>query len=136
MAATEVRKVGLAELRSIVVDAGELAKGTQFFDEKRLSNLSRHGNKLFCQAKGSSPYRVTLAFGDAATDVKSRCTCPAARASSRPFCKHGAALLVAWARAPEAFAVSDAPPEGAPGVTRKRAVKSGSASASELMKRG
>src|SRR6185295_18638347 len=104
--------------------------------EKRLANLARHGNKLFCEAKGSSPYRVTLVFGDDASDVKSRCTCPAARSSKRPFCKHGAALLVAWARAPEAFTVSDAPPAGAPGVTAKKTVKRGAASAAELMKQG
>jgi hypothetical protein len=137
MAATEVRKVGLAELRGIVVEGEELAKGTRLFDDKALSNLSRHGNKLFCEAKGSgpSPYRVTLIFGDAASDVKARCTCMAAR--NRPFCKHGAALLVAWARAPEAFAVSDAPPAGAPGVpAKKKDVKRGAASAADLMKQG
>jgi HEAT repeat protein len=130
-----VKAVGVGELRGIVVDTDELAKGTRIFDEKGLLNLSRHGNKLFCEAKGSgpSPYRVTLAFGDTALDVKARCTCPAAR--SRSFCKHAAALLVAWTRAPEAFAMSAGPPAGAPGVRAKQ-VKRGAAEVSDLMKQG
>ena len=132
---TSVKQVGVGELRGIVVDSDELQKGTRIFDEKGLSNLARHGNKLFCEARGSgAPYRVTLAFGDGALDVKAVCTCPAAR--SRRFCKHAAALLVAWTRAPEAFMASEAPPAGAPGVAKPKTVKRGAAAASELMKQG
>jgi HEAT repeat protein len=129
-------KVGVGELRGIVVDSDELQKGTRLFDDKGLTNLARHGNKLFCEAKGSgpSPYRVSLAFGSGALDVKARCSCPAAR--SRSFCKHAAALLVAWARAPEAFVTSDAPPGGAPGEAKKKAVKRGATAAADLMKQG
>jgi HEAT repeat protein len=136
MAESEVKAIGAGELRGIVVDSDELQKGARIFDEKGLLNLSRHDNKLFCEAKGSgpSPYRVSLVFGDGALSVKGRCTCPAA--FSRAFCKHAAALLVAWARAPEAFVVSDAPPPGAPGAARKKAVKRGTAAASDLMKQG
>ena len=127
--------VGVGDLRGIVVDSDELQKGTRLFDDKGLMNLARHGSKLFCEAKGSgpAPYRVSLSFGGAgALDVKARCTCPAAR--SRSFCKHAAALLVAWARAPEAF-VESAPP-GASGEAKKKAVKRGSAAAADLMKQG
>ncbi len=76
---------------------------------------------------------MSLSFGGTgALDVKARCTCPAAR--SRAFCKHAAALLVAWARAPEAF-VEGAPP-GAAGEAKRKAVKRGSAEAADLMKQG
>ncbi len=129
-------KIGVGELRGIVVDSDELQKGTRLFDDRGLSNLSRYKNKLFGEAKGSgpAPYRVSLAFGAGALDVKAKCTCPAAR--SRTFCKHAAALLVAWARAPEAFVMSDAAPAGAPGEARKTTVKRGSAAAADLMKQG
>ncbi len=135
-AETSVKQVGVGELRGIVVDSDELRKGTQLFDDKAVFNLARHANKLFCEAKGSgaAPYRVTLTFGDGALDVKAKCTCPAAR--SRSFCKHAAALLVAWTRAPEAFVVGDAPPPGAPGQAKARAVKRGPAAAADLMKQG
>ncbi len=135
-AETSVKQVGVGELRGIVVDSDELQKGTRIFDDRGLSNLARHANKLFCDARGSgaAPYRVTLAFGDGAMDVKAKCTCLAAR--SRSFCKHAAALLVAWARAPEAFVASEAPPPGAPGEAKKKQVKRGAAAASDLMKQG
>src|SRR5208337_4078158 len=118
-AETSVKPIGVGELRGVVVDTDELQKGTRIFDDKGLMNLARHGNKLFC---------------DGALDVSAKCTCPAAR--SRSFCKHAAALLVAWARAPEAFVVSDAPPAGAPGEATKKTVKRGAAAASDLMRQG
>jgi hypothetical protein len=130
----QARSIGVGELRGIVGDADELQKGTRIFDDKGLSNLARYANKLFCEAKGSgpSPYRVSIVVGDDA--VKAKCTCPAAR--SRAFCKHAAGLLVAWARAPEAFVVGDAPPAGAPGEAKRKAVKRGAAGAADLMKQG
>jgi uncharacterized Zn finger protein len=114
----DARKLSLAELRDVVVDKAELQKGTQISDANHITHLSRHENKLFCDAAGSgaSPYKVQILFNDDTT-VKGRCSCMAAR--SRPFCKHAAALLVAWARAPEQFAVSDAPPV-APGGDARR----------------
>src|SRR5580693_3997274 len=115
-----VSTIDVGDLRGIIVDADELRKGTELFDGGGLSHLSRHEGKLFGEAKGSGAvYRVSLAFGEGATNVRARCTCPAAW--SRPFCKHAAALLVAWSRAPEAFAASDTPPPGAPGASRGRA---------------
>src|SRR5262249_24021266 len=81
-----------------------------------------------------SPYRVSIVFGDGS--VKAKCTCPAARSPGRPFCKHAAALLVAWARAPEAFVVGDAPPAGAPGEAKRTAIKRGAAGPAHLMKQG
>jgi uncharacterized Zn finger protein len=92
----DVRKVGVSELRGIILDSDELAKGTDYFDRKLIQNLARHGNKLYGESKGKDDalYRITLTFSDTSTDVRARCTCPAAL--RRPFCKHAAALLVAW----------------------------------------
>src|SRR5262249_3817111 len=105
----DILRIGAVELRTFISDAGELQKGTLIFDSGGLSNLARYQSKLFCDAKGSSPapYKVTITFNGApAPEFKARCSCPAA--FKRPFCKHAAALLVAWARAPESFVVSDA----------------------------
>jgi HEAT repeat protein len=134
--ASDPRKVNVSDLRGIIIDTEELTKGTRIFDEKGLSNLSRHQNKLFCEAKGSgpSPYRVALTFSETSSDIRAKCTCPAAW--NRAFCKHAAALLIAWSRAPEAFVVSDAAPAGAPGEAKKKSVKQGSVDRGELMKQG
>lgn len=130
-------RLSLSDLRALVADAAELEKGVKLFDANAISLLSRHEARLFCEAKGSgtAPYRVSVTFEEGG-GAKARCTCMAAR--SRPVCKHGAALLVAWARAPEGFAVSDAPPpEAAPaGGVKKRAVKTGRTDPKELLRRG
>ncbi|HEY4176772.1 MAG TPA: HEAT repeat domain-containing protein [Kofleriaceae bacterium] len=124
-------KITVAELRAIVTDAGELAKGAKIVDDKGLSNLSRHEHKLFADAAGSTTYKVQAIHED--KGWRARCSCMAAR--SRPFCKHGAALLVAWQRSPDAFAVSDAPPPGS-GDAKKKAVKSGKVDVKALMAKG
>src|SRR6188474_2248728 len=101
-APAEVKKIGVGELRSFLSDAGELSKGTAIFDGGGLVNLARVQHKLFCDAKGSagSMYKVSLIYTDVPTpEFKARCTCPR-RTFGSTFCKHAAALLVAWARAP------------------------------------
>ena len=130
----DARGLTLADLRDIVSDASELAKGAKIADDKLLAHLSRFEHKLFADAagSGSSPYKVQIVFDDKA--VKGRCSCMAAR--SRPFCKHAAALLVAWARAPESFAVAAAPPPAAAGDSKKKEVKTGKVDPKELMARG
>ncbi|HVV85820.1 MAG TPA: hypothetical protein VHE35_22330, partial [Kofleriaceae bacterium] len=124
--------LGLADLRAIVTDGDELAKGARIVDDGGLAHLARHARKLFADAAGSQVYKVQLAFADGG-GARARCSCMAAR--SRPFCKHAAALLVAWSRMPDAFAVADAPPAGSePG--KKRKVKQGEVSAADLMAQG
>jgi hypothetical protein len=140
-AAAEVKKVGIGELRAYISDRAELTKGTTIFDSGQLSNLARYQNKLFCEAKGSgaSPYKVTLTYKDAPSEFKAQCSCPARKFGERAgFCKHAAALLVAWARAPESFAVSEGPIGGvsATGEAKKKDVKKGKISAADLMKTG
>jgi hypothetical protein len=132
----DARKLTLQELREIISDGVELAKGAVVYDGRGITYLSRYQNKLFCEAagSGSAPYKVGITFGDT-KEVRGRCSCMAAR--SRPFCKHAAALLVAWAQAPESFAVSDtAPPDLGGGGAKKKSVKKGDTSAAELMKQG
>ena len=131
----DARKLTLADLREIVTDAGELAKGAKVKDDGGLAHLSRFGGKLFADASGSgaAPYKVQILFED--KGIRGRCSCMAAR--SRPFCKHAAALLVAWAHAPEAFAEAAAPPPGAtPGEAKKKEVKRGKVDDKDLMARG
>ena len=130
----DARRIDLRELRSIVTDGDELRKGTDIYDRGGLSRLARHGERIFCEAagSGSSPYRVTITVLAGARPT-ARCTCMAAR--SRPFCKHAAALLVAWSRAPEAFVVAEAPPvaeAAADGATRRATVRTGKAATSDL----
>src|SRR5688500_1487746 len=98
---SEVRHVALPELKEIISDPDELIKGMHLLDVQGLKRLARAGNKLFCDARGASPmpYKVSITLAEGSSGIRGRCTCMAAR--TRPFCKHAAALLVAWARVPE-----------------------------------
>ena len=124
---SDARKVNVGDLRALIIDSDELAKGALLFDKNGLENLARYQNKLYARAKGSGPvpYSVHLVFSETSSTIKGGCTCMAAR--SRPFCKHAAALLVAWSRAPEAFVVSDAPLGTIPGESKRKSVKKGDA---------
>lgn len=134
-AAIEVPSLALAELRRLIADPMELDKGVRVLDDGGLAHLARHAGRLFAEAAGAAPapYRVSVAFDDRG-GARARCTCMAAR--SRPFCKHAAALLVAWAQAPEAFAIADGPPPGETEGRRRRAVKTGKTDAAQLMRSG
>jgi hypothetical protein len=133
--ATEARRLSLADLRELITDVEEIAKGTLVYDRGGVTHLARYENKIFCEAPGAmpSPYKVSIAFEEGKTAVRSRCTCMAAR--SRPVCKHAAALLIAWARAPESFAVSDSAPAGMT-AEKKKTVKRGKAAAADLIRAG
>jgi hypothetical protein len=135
-AETSARKIAVADLRGIVSDADELRKGAELFDRDALTSLGRHGNKLFGESAGSgpSPYKITVTLGDPPSPVKAKCTCKAAL--SRPFCKHAAGLLVAWARAPEAFVVAEGPPPGVGKGKGPARGKRGAVADSELRKQG
>jgi hypothetical protein len=129
MATTDegARKVNVSDLRGLIIDSDELAKGTKVFDDKGLQSLARHKNRLYAEVKGSgpAPYRVSLVFSESSAAIKGHCTCFAAR--TRAFCKHAAALLIAWSRAPESFVESDKPLAGMPGEPKPKAVKKGAA---------
>lgn len=133
---TDAPRLSARELRDIVTDPAELAKGARFFDEGGLAHLARFEARLYADARGAAaaPYKVQITF-DARGGAQGRCTCFAAR--TRPFCKHAAALLVAWSRSPEAFAVADEAPAGARGEgPRRREVRRGKTEASEIMRAG
>src|SRR5215510_5800690 len=118
----EIPPLPTAQLKLVVTDPDELAKGLAIADKGGLKHLARYGNKLFAEAagSGSSPYKVQIVH-DAEKGYRGRCSCMAAR--TRPFCKHAAALMSLWARDPGAFAVADVAPEPAsePGAPAKRA---------------
>lgn len=124
-------KISVKQLREIVTDMGELAKGAKIVDDGGLSHLARHEHKLFADAQGSTVYKVQAICED--KGWRGRCSCMASR--SRPFCKHAAALLVAWQRNPDGFAVADAPPAGS-SEGKKKAVKTGKVDAKDLMGKG
>lgn len=124
-------KLTNAELRATISDAAELKKGTEFFTRGGLHHLARYESRLSAEAEGSgaSPYRVQV---DLEKLDRGRCSCMAAR--TRPFCKHSAALLVAWVTQPDAFAVAAAAP---PSDEAKRAtVKKGKVDPNAMMRNG
>lgn len=103
------RALSMSDVRA-VIDPDELKKGQAIVDQRGLAHLARTADKLYAevQGSGSAPYRVSVAFGDR-DQLKGRCSCRAAW--SRPFCKHSAALLLAWAKTPDAFALTETPRE-------------------------
>lgn len=108
------RSLSMSDLRA-VVDPDELKKGQTILDQRGLAHLARTEDKLYAEAQGSgsAPYRVSVTFGER-DQLKGRCSCPASsfgKGRSKPFCKHSAALLLAWAKTPEAFAATEAPRE-------------------------
>ncbi len=86
--------------------------GEVYFNQNRISDTWQTGTSLHALVAGSGdrPYQVSLTLeGD---QFVPRCTCPAHR--RRPFCKHVAAVLIAWARAPERFVMGEAPAAARP----------------------
>ena len=75
----DAKKLTLRDLRDIVVDPEELAKGTRLYDDGGLMHLARYQHKLYADARGSggSPYKVQIAFE--ASGTRGRCSCMAAR---------------------------------------------------------
>ncbi|MCX4246534.1 HEAT repeat domain-containing protein [Paraliomyxa miuraensis] len=141
-----VRNLSMSDLRSMI-DRGELSKGQTILDQRGLMHLARTEDKLYAEAKGSgsSPYRTSIAFGER-DQIKAKCSCRAAW--NRPFCKHSAALALAWAKTPEAFVVTETAAEdearGAKGKgdgeggprKRSRAAAAPRVDGNELMKTG
>jgi uncharacterized Zn finger protein len=121
-----IRTLSMSDLRA-VIEPDELKKGQAILDGRAVAHLARTEDKLYAevQGSGSTPYRVSAAFG-ARDQLRGRCSCPAAR--FRPFCKHSAALLIAWAKTPDAFAITETPREdearsGGAGAGRSRSRK-------------
>lgn len=95
--------------------------GEAYFNQNKVSDTWQTETSLHAQVAGSGnkPYRVSVTFSGKTLTPK--CTCPAQR--RRPFCKHVAAVLIAWARAPERFVMGQAPPAPKPQSPARRASK-------------
>jgi len=91
--------------------AGNYAPGLEYFRKGAVRDPWRGEMALHAAVAGSAnePYTVTLTpRDDGAWEAK--CTCPAARRQS--VCKHAAAVFIAWAERPSAFAVHAEPAPG------------------------
>jgi hypothetical protein len=122
----------LAQVRDLF-DAGAFSDGLSYCQTGKLAHPSRCQNRLYAEVQGSgaTPYRVSLSFEG---QILARCTCPAARRN--PLCKHAAAVMAAWAKAPEGFVASDNPPELDQARSKKARVKTGETDDAELIARG
>ncbi len=134
---SDIPSLPLSQLKLVVSDPQELAKGMAIADKGGIRHLARYGNKLFADADGSgaAPYKAQIVHDE--KGYRGRCSCMAAR--SRPFCKHAAALLVAWARDPAGFAISEAPltaPPATGGESKRAKPKTGKVDAQALMRQG
>ncbi|MEM9452890.1 MAG: HEAT repeat domain-containing protein [Myxococcota bacterium] len=94
----------------------EFAKGQTILDQGKLEHLAQTEKKLYAKAAGSrgASYQTSITFDDQGKVLGKRgrranCTCRAAW--TRDFCKHATALLIAWSKTPDAFAVSETPAE-------------------------
>ena len=101
---------------------GRAGEGRAASSTRAGSRTSRAtSTKLFADAQGSdASYKVQAIHDD--KGWRGRCSCMAAR--SRPFCKHAAALLVAWQRTPDASRSPTRRRRGS-GDAKKKAVKTG-----------
>ncbi len=86
--------------------AEDYRNGESYFKQNKVTDTWQTEDSLHALVAGSGdkPYQVSVRL-DGVTLVP-RCTCPAHR--RRPFCKHVAATLIAWARVPERFTLREA----------------------------
>lgn len=78
-----------------------LRRGWEYFQKGALRQLRRQGKMLrgFCRGTGFKPYRVQVLFNDTGV-AEADCTCPIGQGG---YCKHVAAVLVAWREKPQDF---------------------------------
>ncbi len=89
------------EIREIFGDK-TFYKGLDYYDRRRVFNSVKIENAIYAQVMGSSaePYEVRAFIGDEV--ISTKCTCPVGS-----MCKHGAALLLKWAKEPSSFVEAD-----------------------------
>ena len=77
-------------------------RGEPYFERGAIQDPRRSGGRLraLCEGSRAEPYRVSMQLG-AHKIAWAHCTCPV---GAQGRCKHVAALLFAWVRAPETFA--------------------------------
>ncbi|HPP53878.1 MAG TPA: SWIM zinc finger family protein, partial [Thermoguttaceae bacterium] len=83
------------------VGSRALRRGWEYFQKGALRQLRRQGKTIHGLCRGTSfePYRVRVLFNDAGV-AEADCSCPIGQGG---YCKHVAALLVAWREKPQAF---------------------------------
>jgi uncharacterized Zn finger protein len=128
----KIKELTIDDIRPLV-EPDYMTRGLEVFDQNLVSTTSRYGNKLFANVSGSgsNPYRVSLVFDQ---QIKAKCTCPAARRT--PFCKHAAAVLLTWARAPRSFVESETEIPVLEATARKASVKKAKVNSKELIDKG
>jgi len=115
-------------LRELAGDAAYRA-GRDYLRKGRVQDAAVAETAAYATVKGSTEYRVTVAFPSVET-TKVTCTCPAHRRNK--YCKHVVAVCTALVEQPAAFAVIDALPE-APAPPKKAAPrKRGAAAAAQV----
>ena len=91
----DAAKLTVADLRKIVTDASELAKGARIVDEGGLSHLSRHEHKLFADARGSTLYTVLpRASANSLCSCRDRCERPPSSTTFAPFASSPASVTI------------------------------------------
>jgi hypothetical protein len=119
-------------LRQLAGDAAYRA-GQEYLRKGLVAQGSVAGTTAYATVSGSTDYRVSVSFGDAA---KVTCTCPAHRRSK--FCKHVVAVCAALLEQPSAFVEvepsAEPPPQDRPRA--KRAARSRGPSVEELRTAG
>ena len=111
----EIAPLPTAQLKLVVTDPEELAKGLAIADRGGLKHLARHGNKLFAEAEGSgsAPYKVQIVH-DPEKGYRGRCSCMAARSSgsARIFVSNAtmSAAFLSGSSHPASFSMVANPP--------------------------
>jgi uncharacterized Zn finger protein len=97
---TELPKLTVQDVRNWT-SAAYIQRGQSYYDQGRIYNPRRQGNKIKAQCKGSmpEPYRVEITLGSQGI-VSGQCSCPIGGGGR---CKHGVALLLTWIHEPENF---------------------------------
>jgi len=83
------------------VGSKALRRGWEYFQKGALGQLRRQGKVLsgLCMGTGIHPYRVRVVFNETGI-AEADCTCPIGQGG---YCKHVAALLIAWRENPQSF---------------------------------
>ncbi|MCS7306593.1 MAG: SWIM zinc finger family protein [Thermoguttaceae bacterium] len=78
-----------------------LRRGWEYFQKGALRQLRRQGKTLsgLCMGTSIHPYRIRVLFNETGI-TEAECTCPIGQGG---YCKHVAALLVAWRERPQDF---------------------------------
>src|SRR5215470_17577820 len=94
----------VAELLGRGTSATQVAAASALARPERWRSLHMEGDAVWGEIVGTAPYRVACLPAEPAFS----CTCPSQRSGRQP-CKHALALLMTFARAPDAFAAAVAP---------------------------